>query len=525
MDWIKFLDPEFRLTKLTPHTRDKVVTICSECGKRSVVIVNNLKKQVKKLGTHLCKSCSARRGTLRAKDKYLATMRKKYGADNPQQVKAIREKTEKTNLERYGTKTPIGSKMVRKKIKQSFLKKYGVANPFQAKEIVAKIKKTNVEKYGVDHLSKLPKNRNKLKNIMINKCGFGSPLKAKVLKDNNCKNYLEFCHKVVEFLETKKVPANSKEAESHFKVDGTTLIVALRHLNREDLVWDSYKVSHKETKILNFIKSFYSGKIIANDRTVVAPKEIDIYLPDLKIAIEFNGLIWHSEKFKSDKKYHYHKYKACYNKGIALYTFFESEFDNNQEALFKFIKNLIVKKQRVYARKCKFVNDSKRLREFIHENHLKKSVNSFYFIGLEYEGNLVMAASFSKHHRGLDQIVLNRVCFSDYCVIGGLEKLLKRFFKEYPQVNEIITWSDNSYSPFGTMYKNSGFELDEELEIDYFYTNTYGIASSKQSQSKNNTGCPKDTTESEWNKSRGLFRIWDCGKKRWKKKRSQKTPF
>ena len=38
---------------------------------------------------------------------------------------------------------------------------------------------------------------------------------------------------------------------------------------------------------------------------------------------------------------------------------------------------------------------------------------------------------------------------------------------------------------------------------------------SKQSQSKRNSGCPKGMTELEWANSRGLSRIWDCGKTRW----------
>ena len=42
--------------------------------------------------------------------------------------------------------------------------------------------------------------------------------------------------------------------------------------------------------MLEYIKSIYSGCIIKNDRSVLSGKELDIYLPELNIAFEFNGI-------------------------------------------------------------------------------------------------------------------------------------------------------------------------------------------------------------------------------------------
>ena len=64
--------------------------------------------------------------------------------------------------------------------------------------------------------------------------------------------------------------------------------------------------SFYEKEIINFIKSIYDGEIIENNRHIISPMELDIYIPQKNLAIEFNGLYWHSELFR-DKNYHFDK--------------------------------------------------------------------------------------------------------------------------------------------------------------------------------------------------------------------------
>lgn len=96
IDWYSFLDPKFAICKSQIRRRDKAVSVCSKCGYRSVVIVNNLIVQIKKLGTHLCFSCSAQKGSKSGKIKREVTMLKKYGAKNAQQIENFKEKRKKT---------------------------------------------------------------------------------------------------------------------------------------------------------------------------------------------------------------------------------------------------------------------------------------------------------------------------------------------------------------------------------------------------------------------------------------------
>ena len=69
----------------------------------------------------------------------------------------------------------------------------------------------------------------------------------------------------------------------------------------------------------------YDGNIKHNDRSIIRPKELDIYLPDLKLAIEYNGLYWHSIERGTDKYAHRNKSIACREKDIRLIHLFEFE--------------------------------------------------------------------------------------------------------------------------------------------------------------------------------------------------------
>jgi len=504
MSWKKYLDPKFNAKPENLKTRDRIVSICSECEYRSVVILNNLKKQVNKKGTHLCFSCSARKGALNSKDKYEKTMLSRYGVKNPMQSNVIKAKAKKTSIEKYGKEGSIGV------ARKAFKDKYQTDNPFRLESVKEKIINTTRDKYGVDHINQLPNRKLNLSNKMIKKYGHGSPLRAKLLKRNECKSYDDFCNKVAQRIETTGLFANHADIEAHFGTDGSTLIKALIHIDRDDLVRTNTKYSIPEKQIVELIRQNYTGQIIENDRKILNGKELDIYLPELNIAFEFNGLIWHSERFIDDKTKHAWKHKECLSQGINLYTIWEHEWSLARDSLSKFIVKLITPKQRIYARKCKVIEDKVLLRQFIELHHLQGGAPSHTYLGLKYNNEIVMAISIGNHHRkGSECSVLNRVCFSDYNIVGGLEKLLKRI------PGDLITWSDNRYSPSGNMYKNAGFELQEELKPDYFYCDSSGNAYSKQSKRKSLTGCPKNEKEWEWCWKNGLYRIWDCGKRRW----------
>lgn len=313
---------------------------------------------------------------------------------------------------------------------------------------------------------------------------------------------------LIKIIEEKQCSPSSDLISELSGISKQTICTVLNRLNRRDLF--QFNTSGREREIVDFIQSVYSGEIIKNSRSLIAPYEIDIYLPELKIAFEYNGLYWHSENKGKDRNYHKTKFQECKNKGVALYTIWEHQWGDSWKSM---IRKLLTPKQRIFARKTVITTNKTQIQEFISKHHLQKSAPSKYYVGLLYNNKIVAAATLGFHHRGTGEMVLNRVCFSDYSVIGGLEKMLK--VVDYK--GKIVTWSDNCYAPSPTLYENSGFIKEAELSPDYFYTSGDGKYFSKQSQRKSAISCPPHLTEVEWAEERGLYRVWDCGKIKWYK--------
>jgi hypothetical protein len=314
---------------------------------------------------------------------------------------------------------------------------------------------------------------------------------------------------VIKFVEETGYAPTSDLTCQHFNLNRQTLLNIINRNDRRDLLFRHMSSSSFERALEALISANYSGPVKPHDRTVLTPKELDIYLPELGIAFEFNGLHWHSEE-KVGKVYHYNKFDGCQKKGIQLFTIWEHIYKGNKTAVEQFIINLIKPKTKIFARKCEVV-EGPEVKEFIKKWHLQGGAPAHTFLGLKYEGEVVMALSVSDHHRqGSATQVLSRVCFSQFEVIGGLERLLKRCPRP------LITWSDNCYSPLGNMYKKHGFKLEGDLPPDYFYSKGDGTHFSKQSQAKRKVNCPPELREVDFARSKGLFRVWDCGKRRWR---------
>jgi very-short-patch-repair endonuclease len=94
-----------------------------------------------------------------------------------------------------------------------------------------------------------------------------------------------------------------------------------------------YRSSKTEKKIVAAIRKQYSGAIIENTKQIISPYELDIYLPDVKLAIEYNGLFWHSTKNSTSEDYHLMKSLRCREKGIRLIHIYEFEDFKKQLSL------------------------------------------------------------------------------------------------------------------------------------------------------------------------------------------------
>lgn len=254
-----------------------------------------------------------------------------------------------------------------------------------------------------------------------------------------------------------------------------------------------------------------------SDRTILKDwQELDCFSKKMSFAVEYCGNYWHSEAQKSDKKYHFNKFIQCEKQGIHLITLFEDEWDNRKQQVKDFIKaKLGIFDRRVYARKTTAVEIEPSIaRIFIEQNHIQgrpNHITSAY--GLFLEDELLGVISLGDHHRSNKETVLNRMCFkSGVQVVGGASKLFQ--YIRSIVWGHIKTWSDNRWTG-GEIYAALGFELVQNLPVDYSYTQGRERFS-KQSMQKKKIGCPPEITEVEWCKQQfKMYRIWDCGKKAW----------
>jgi len=254
-------------------------------------------------------------------------------------------------------------------------------------------------------------------------------------------------------------------------------------------------------------------------------KEIDVYLPDYKLGIEYCGLYWHNEdNGKKGRTYHFDKMRLAESYGIRLITIFEDEWVHRKDQVKNFLMSVIgLSDVRVPARKCELLSvlpeDSK---AFFEKYHIQGSARlSVVHFGLSYSGELIGVISAGRHHRQghSNELVLDRLCFkSGVTVQGGASRLFKALvgWARSQRSVKIVSWSDNRISQ-GKVYEKMGFVLDGELGPDYSYVNISNPHRrySKQSLKKKGSERAGMLTERELREAEGYSRIWDCGKKRW----------
>ena len=282
------------------------------------------------------------------------------------------------------------------------------------------------------------------------------------------------------------------------------------------------RFNKKEESLLKFISDNYDGEIIKSDRKVLNGKELDIYLPELKIAFEFNGLYWHSELYK-DNKYHLNKTNKCLESDIQLIHIWEDDWDLRPDIVKSIILNKLGVSERIWARKCKIKEvDNKDVREFLIKNHIQGFVGSKIKLGLYHNGELVSLMTFGSLRKSLGQKSkegdweLLRFCNKiGYSVVGGASKLFKYFLNNF-KVNEVISYSDNSRG-IGNLYKQLNFKFIRDTQPNYYYI-VDGVRSHRFNFRKDvlvKEGFDESKTEVQIMTERGYYRICDSGNKKW----------
>jgi hypothetical protein len=276
---------------------------------------------------------------------------------------------------------------------------------------------------------------------------------------------------------------------------------------------NNYSLNQKE--IYDFITKHYNGKIFQNLRNLIKG-ELDIYIPEKNLAIEFNGVYWHSDQFK-EKNYHFNKWKQCKDKEITLLTIWEDNWTGKQEIVKSIIKNKLgIIKNKINARDCKIVKISyNETKEFLNNNHLQGWAPSKINLGLFYNNKLVSLMTFGNRRRitqnkskeGYYELI--RFCNkTNINIRGAASKIFSYFIKEY-KPKEIISYASCDISN-GHLYETLGFKFIKHTGLNYWWVKN-GVKYHRSNFMKHTLNGNKNLTENEIMRSNNYLKIYGCG--------------
>jgi len=397
----------------------------------------------------------------------------KCAVSDPDRMKKI----QKTNKQRYGSSSPFGASEVRKKSAETVRRRYGVDNVSQYNEINVRRKRSivNSKNKNIDQLDKIVSliSDNCTQTEIGNELGISQPRVSALLQRLD--------------LKTQK---------------------------------RTWSTGHQE--IIEFLKD-QSVSFIVNDRTCISPHELDIFLPEYNLAIEFNGIYWHSELAGKTKRYHVNKTNSCRNKGIDLIHIFSNEWERKRDI----VKSRLLYKLKkidntIYARKCVIQEIPVSIADkFVALNHIQGSRSASINIGAFFENKLVAVMTFSKHPGQFQYEIVRSCSLTNVNVVGVISRMFAFFKRKHAPIS-VLTYADSRWGN-GAGYSTIGFNFDGYTPPNYWYFKRNGdtnrlhsrIMFQKHKLSRVLPTFSVNKTEWENMVDNGYDRIWDCGSSRW----------
>lgn len=385
--------------------------------------------------------------------------------------------------------------------------RYGYANPRKSEIVKHKIKKTMTIQFGVDNYFK----SSVFKSVRAKQLGELRTNISQLHIPNSSLQLLENRDWMIEQHHTLRKSITQIAKELQYS-DVSTVAIRFKNAGVE---LKQFQSSKAEAELAEYISTL-TIEVQRNKRDILqSGRELDIYIPQYQIAVEYCGLFWHNEVTK-DRLYHRTKFLECQAAGIKLITIFEDEWINKKDIVKSTIRHLLNHNhEKIFARNCKISSAPLHKRSFFNQYHIQGDGPSNFSIGLTEKNVLVACASFMVSN---EKANLVRYA-TQTTVVGGLSKLIAQFFQQFPQVNYLYTFADLRWST-GNIYKQLGFTIDKEIPVDYYYipvgkpTRCHKFAyRHKHLPSKLKVYDPQKS-EVENTHANGIYRIWDCGKLR-----------
>lgn len=279
------------------------------------------------------------------------------------------------------------------------------------------------------------------------------------------------------------------------------------HVNKSIMEEEMYDYVHSlvgdEVKLTNNYRITYDGKRY----------ETDIYIPDLKMGFEFDGLYWHNELNKPND-YHLAKTNAFKEKGIQIYHIFEDEWNRKRDIVESFISNCINKPSyTISSSDCNIapISDSES-NEFFDKNHIKGGCEATNNYGLYYNEDLVYAVSFKQSNETNEYELVRYGNKNFTCVTDGINTIFN-YFVETINPNKVFTFSDLRFYKEG-LFENLGFLQIKKIDPNYYYVifdkkyeHTSFEKEKLEEMKRDNIEVPFE----EYRMTKKWYKIYDCG--------------
>lgn len=535
-----------------------VKCFCEICGKQTA---DRSVAQMLKSSKIICRSCSLKNKSKEALEKRKKTCLERYGVENVFQCDDVKSQIEsKLDRKEIGrkvsetsaakTKEEISASNEKrkntisnienfyedrqKKIKETCLKKYGVSSTLQ----IEKAKENLKLKYGVDNISQSDYWKQSVKNSSLEKYGVDWPTKSdEVIKKTQSTNLLKYGAKYKINDETFRKNLYKKWTAAALKrydldlincelIDDVTLRCKTCGYERQ------IKNAQVEAKLSfcpnchNNLKSRFEFLVSehlkqhdisfsSNDRTVIKPKELDIYISNKNLAIEIDGLYFHQNK---PKDYHLKKTEECLKNNIRLIHITDTMLLCKKDIVLSIIDAALgIFSKKIYARNCEVkIIDTKLYNDFCNKNHLQGSCPAPIKLGLFYKNELVQVESFSKprFNKNFEYELVRECSKLGYIILGGKSKLFKYFIKNYSP-NNIISYCDRSLFSGSSYADTLCMRLIKTTPPSYVYYKDGVVLTRYQCQKhKLKTFLPnfdENLSEIENMKANGYGIVYDCG--------------
>jgi len=239
---------------------------------------------------------------------------------------------------------------------------------------------------------------------------------------------------------------------------------------------DNHYSSIAEQSIVEFVKSL-GFIVMQNDRTTVTGIEIDAFIPAKRMAIEFNGLYWHSEFVQKQRHYHERKRMRCLDNEISLFNIFEDEWRDKRNIIESMIMHRLgVSKHIIDAQKCDIIesktNDAKK---FFTDNHIDGNARFSHVICLTLNDEIIAAMSLRKplHKKWNDALEITKFCTKINTHVPGALSILTKCAISYAKsckFRRLMTCIDTRFGENASSYVTSGWHDCEEIGERFWWT-------------------------------------------------------